>query len=90
MLTIVDIGTSNNATIASILRDYYISFAVLLDPNAKSYTNIPHPHWPTYQTAGSSGFSVLNVTYTDISITPDQDASARCDFFHGQSYVVRN
>ncbi|RFU34129.1 hypothetical protein B7463_g2215, partial [Scytalidium lignicola] len=41
-------------------------------------------------TNGQSSLLVLNVTYTDIDVAPDQDASAQYDFFHGQSYVVRN
>jgi carboxylesterase type B len=83
-------GTSNNATIGDIVRDYYISFANSLDPNAISYTNISHPYWPTYQNNQNSNFSVLNVNYTMIGVIPDDDASAQCDFFHSQSYVIRN
>ncbi|GAB7354780.1 hypothetical protein MBLNU459_g5178t1 [Dothideomycetes sp. NU459] len=82
-------GTSNNATLASIVRDYYISFATALDPNTNVYTDIAHPYWPTY-TSGNGTFSVLDITYSTINVTEDYDASPQCDFFHGQSWVVRN
>lgn len=35
-------------------------------------------------------FSILDITYTTIGVERDIDASPQCDFFHGQSYVVRN
>lgn len=72
------------------MRDYYVSFAVSLDPNAESYTDIPRPYWPTYMSEQNGDFSVLNVTDSLISVHRDADASPRCDFFHAQSYVVRN
>ncbi|KFG80558.1 carboxylesterase [Metarhizium anisopliae] len=83
-------GTSNNATLASIIRSYYISFATQLDPNAVSYTDSNHPHWPTYQTGGNANLTVLSITDSGIEAGEDPDNSAQCDFFHGQSYVVRN
>ena len=72
------------------MRDWYLSFATDLDPNAASYTDIEHPYWPTYTNGQNDNFSVMGVTYTTLSVKPDPDVSAKCDFFHGQSYVVRN
>lgn len=72
------------------MRDYYVSFAVALDPNAKSYSNVPSPYWPTYMNDHNRNSSILDVTYSTIDVHRDTDASPRCDFFHGQSYVVRN
>lgn len=83
-------GTPNNANLASILRNYYISFAVSLDPNANNFTSVSHPNWPEYQIPGIPGFSVLNITYTTIEPSDDLDVRPQCDFFHSQSYVVRN
>ncbi|RMJ24384.1 Carboxylesterase family [Aspergillus sp. HF37] len=83
-------GLADNSTLSSIMRDYYVSFAVSLDPNAESYTDIPRPYWPTYMGEQNGDFSVLNVTDSLISVNRDADASPRCDFFHAQSYVVRN
>ncbi|KAL3425572.1 carboxylesterase family protein [Phlyctema vagabunda] len=82
-------GTGNNVTLGSIIRSYYISFAVALDPNTNSYTNISHPYWPSYQ-ENEGNFSVLDVTYTTVGAAPDREASAQCDFFHSQSYAIRN
>ena len=83
-------GDDSNTTLATILRDYYVSFAVALDPNAKTYSNISRPYWPTYMNDKSGPFSVLDITQTTIGVERDSDASPRCDFFHAQSYVVRN
>ncbi|KAL2821669.1 Alpha/Beta hydrolase protein [Aspergillus granulosus] len=83
-------GTANNVTLASIMRNWYISFATDLDPNAASYTNVEKPYWPTYMNAQNGNFSVISVTDTTISVVEDQDASAKCDYLHSQSYVVRN
>ncbi|KAI9663984.1 MAG: hypothetical protein M1821_007475 [Bathelium mastoideum] len=87
-------GDANNATLALLMRDYFASFATSLDPNAVSYSGTPKPTWPLYLTSGSNGtsgtFNRLSVNYTMIGTTEDFDASPQCDFFHGQSYVVRN
>ena len=80
----------NNLTLGYIMKDWFISFAENLDPNAHSFTKTPKPYWPQYQTPGSSNFSIMDVNYTMIGVQPDFDVSPRCDFFHGQSYVVRN
>jgi len=67
-----------------------ISFVKSLDPNEGAYSNVTRPHWPQYLQVNGTGFSVLEVNQTSIGVRPDSDASARCDFFHSQSYVVRN
>ena len=90
-------ANANNATLAKLMRDYFISFATSLDPNTVSYSGTPKPNWPLYvpseaaaSNATTSTFSILDVNYTMIGTTIDFDADAQCDFFHGQSYVVRN
>ncbi|GAB7354424.1 hypothetical protein MBLNU459_g4915t1 [Dothideomycetes sp. NU459] len=80
----------NNATLAHIMKDYFLSFVTHLDPNAQTFTDIPKPYWPRYAAEGSGNFTVMDVNYTMMGVQRDFDASARCDFFHGQSYVVRN
>lgn len=82
----------NNATLSLIMKDWFISFTQELDPNTVSYSNASKPNWPLYQTPGTDGFSVMSVNYTEIGARSDYiyDATDRCDFFHGQSYVVRN
>ena len=81
----------NNATLGYIIKDYFLSFATNLDPNARSFSGTSKPFWPQY-TAGVSNvtFAVMDVNYTMMGVTEDFDASPQCDFFHGQSYVVRN
>ncbi|KAF7197156.1 Lipase 1 [Pseudocercospora fuligena] len=83
-------GDSNNATLASILRNYYISFVVSLDPNAVKFTSINHANWPRYQAEGIPSFKILNITYSTVQPSDDLDVRPQCDFFHSQSYVVRN
>jgi len=82
--------TNNNQTIANIMKDWYLGFVLNLDPNSIDNSGTPKPQWPQYQAEGQMGLTVMDVNYTMIGQTSDPDASARCDFFHGQSYVVRN
>ena len=53
-------------------------------------TSVGHPNWPRYQTPGIPGLKVLNITYTTVEASDDLDVRPQCDFFHLQSYVVRN
>jgi hypothetical protein len=87
----------NNATIAAYMKDWFISFVTDLDPNAKSFSNstASKPVWPLYNPQlGTQGdvpeFAVMDVNYTQIGVIPDLDVSGKCEFWHGQSYVVRN
>ena len=90
--TTLDGSASQNATLAHIMKDWYLSFAITLDPNQVSYSNTTKPSWPPYQLNSQSSFNVMDVNYTMIGVVNDLDfdATARCDFFHSQSYVVRN
>ena len=83
-------STANNITLANIMKDWYLGFVINLDPNSVNNSGTPKPEWPQYQSGEDFGFSVMDVNYTMMGVIPDMDASARCDFFHGQSYVVRN
>ncbi|KZT55338.1 alpha/beta-hydrolase [Calocera cornea HHB12733] len=76
-----------NNTIGAYMKDWFISFTTHLDPNAVSYSGLQKPFWPTYNN-GSAQTMVVN--YTQIGVVHDYDDSPQCDFFHGQSYVVRN
>ncbi|KAK5175704.1 uncharacterized protein LTR77_000843 [Saxophila tyrrhenica] len=80
----------NNFTISNILKDWYLGFVQNLDPNSVSNSGTQKPFWPQYQSEGTMDFPIMDINYTMMGVTPDFDANARCDFFHGQSYVVRN
>ena len=83
----------NNMTLAYIMKDYFLSFATDLDPNTHSFSGVEKPYWPMYEGMGpneAGSFSIMDVNYTMIGMTQDFDVNAQCDFFHGQSYVVRN
>jgi hypothetical protein len=77
-------------TLANILKDWYLGFVTNLDPNSISNSGTPKPYWPQYQESQDVDFSIMSINYTMMGVTPDFDANERCDFFHGQSYVVRN
>ncbi|KAK3698222.1 hypothetical protein LTR37_017047 [Vermiconidia calcicola] len=76
----------NNNTLALILKDWYLGFVINLNPNSISNSGTPKPQWPQYQ----EGFTAMSINYTMMGAVRDVDASSKCDFFHGQSYVVRN
>ena len=81
----------NNLTLGYIMKDWFLSFAINLDPNVQTFSNVTgKPYWPQYQTPGTANFTIMDVNYTMVGIERDYDASPQCDFFHSQSYVVRN
>lgn len=89
----------NNSTLAAYMKDWYISFVTDLDPNAQSFTpnaTADKPYWPLYNSRlgtdgdGTPEFAIMDVNYTQVGVIPDFDVSDKCDFWHGQSYVVRN
>lgn len=82
--------SGQNRTLANIMKDYYLSFTTHMDPNAVKYIGTPKPMWPTYVNNASDAFTVMSVNYTEIGAVQDADTSALCDFWHGQSYIVRN
>jgi len=77
-----------NQTLGLIMRDYYLSFVVCLNPSEVSFSETPKPYWSAYDSG--AGFLAMSVNYTEMGVVTDFDASAQCDWFHGQSYVVRN
>ncbi|KZP00029.1 alpha/beta-hydrolase [Calocera viscosa TUFC12733] len=79
---------AGNDTLGLIMRDWYLSFATCLNPNEVSFSETPKPYWSAYN--DGSGFLAMSVNYTQMGVVTDFDASAQCDFFHAQSYVVRN
>lgn len=83
-------STANNVTLANIMKDWYLGFVLNLDPNSVNNSGTSKPFWPQYQAESRSGFTIMDVNYTMMGAESDLDASARCDFFRGQSNVVRN
>ena len=77
-------------TIAKIMKDWYLGFVLNLNPNSVSNSGTPKPQWPQYSQPGAMDFTVMDVNYTMMGAIPDMDSNPRCDFFHGQSYVVSN
>jgi hypothetical protein len=79
---------ANNQTLAEIMTWYWISFIVHNDPNPLRVPDAPF--WPSYsggQVGDKVEFNTLAVTYTDIEVEPDQQNSAKCDFFDAEGYL---
>jgi len=72
------------------MKDYYISFAIHLDPNQESFTGTAMPRWPAYINSQDGTFSVLQANQTSIGERPDANAAPHCDFWQVNSFVVRN
>jgi len=83
-------STINNATLALIMKDWYLSFAINLDPNVQSFSNASKPFWPPYNLPSSMNFTIMDVNYTEVGAVQDFWASGACDFFRGQTSIVRN
>ncbi|KAH7138857.1 Alpha/Beta hydrolase protein [Dendryphion nanum] len=77
-----------NATIASAVKDWYTSFAIHLDPNAESWSNVSKPIWPRY----NEGAEVMTMNYTQIGAVPDiyYDDTEKCRFLWENGVVVQN
>ena len=84
----------DNATLAAVLKEWYISFVMTHNPNNVSNAQITKPRWPVYLEKAEPGvggrFQVLQVNQTEIAAVEDADVNAQCDFWHGMSYVVSN
>jgi hypothetical protein len=76
-----------NATLGGSMKDWYISFAINLDPNAQSWRNVSKPTWPDYHTG-----EVMSLHDSDIGAVRDTyyDNTARCQFFGDDSEVEQN
>lgn len=60
---------------AKYIRDYFVSFAVHLDPNTLA-TPDGAPTLPEYTTKGQK---VLSVSFDDIIMQKDPDENSRCE-----------
>jgi len=82
----------DNLTLARHLRDYYVSFAIHMDPNRESFSGLSKnvkPTWAQYSSANPPR-AVLNVEADGISTIGDPDYSERCSFWQSQSAISRN
>ncbi|TAQ88709.1 hypothetical protein B7494_g2955 [Chlorociboria aeruginascens] len=77
---------SGNDTLSLLMKDWFISFATSLDPNAISYSGVAKPFWPQYGVA----HTVLDIDYTTIGAKVDDDFSAHCKFLKLQGLAILN
>ncbi|KAI5200239.1 hypothetical protein AUEXF2481DRAFT_82451 [Aureobasidium subglaciale EXF-2481] len=91
-------NASGNATLSLIMKDYFASFVINLDPNGMSLGNFSKPYWPAFnlKTAGTQiggqvpENMVMRVNQTNMAPEVDTDVSARCDFVSSQGFQIRN
>lgn len=78
-----------NATLASILRDYFISFAIALDPNSLPSSTTARPMWPTYRSTDNDTV-ILRLQDNGLTISQDPDENERCQYLSSSSpYLER-
>jgi hypothetical protein len=77
-----------NATLAGMMQDCWVSFALHLDPNAQSWSNVKKPRWPLYGELSA----IMSVNYTEVGAVSDVyfDKNERCGFFERNEDVVQN
>ena len=80
-------GFTPNDTLADIMKDYFVSFAVSFDPNKKIATEIAKPVWPKYESGKST---ILEVNATSIGTIRDPDQNTRCEFFRAHGDVIKS
>lgn len=78
-----------NATLACILRDYFISFAIALDPNSTPSSTTARPMWPSYRSTDDDTV-ILRLQGNGITISQDPDNNERCQYLSSSvSYLER-
>ncbi|KAI0467815.1 Alpha/Beta hydrolase protein [Xylaria cf. heliscus] len=80
-------GPGANITIANVVKDFYLSFAIHLNPNAESWSNVLKPVWPDYKSG-----KVMSINYTEIGAVSDvyYDNTDRCRFFQDNDEIIQN
>ncbi|KAH7015865.1 Alpha/Beta hydrolase protein [Ilyonectria destructans] len=66
-----------NATLATLLRNYFISFTIHQDPNALTVNDISAPSWPKYD---SETPEIMYLSDSGVRVRDDPDVSQRCQF----------
>ncbi|KAF2651928.1 alpha/beta-hydrolase [Lophiostoma macrostomum CBS 122681] len=80
-----------NATLADIMKGYFWSFIVNLDPNSgPDGTSSSRQFWPQYASNSTNNFRILQINETSIGVQDDGDVSDRCDFWNSQGLFVKN
>ena len=77
-----------NTTLATVMKDWYLSFVISQDPNLPLPTRelSDRPWFPQY----GAESTVIHVNESSISYIVDPDDSARCDLFFANARVFRN
>ena len=80
-------STGVNITISNMMKDWFTSFVVHLNPNKESWSGVPKPEWPTY-----ARDDVMTVNYTEVGPVKDWyfDANEKCDLLWDSGSTVQN
>lgn len=83
---------SGNATIADYMKDWFLSFAIDLDPTSQSWSGLKKPGWETYQDPQRNNYLVMSVNYTEVSMVDDKfyDQTERCKFLWEHGDIMQN
>ncbi|KAF2019520.1 alpha/beta-hydrolase [Aaosphaeria arxii CBS 175.79] len=84
------IGPKYNATLAAIMKDWVGSFAVHVDPNIRSWSNVSKPHWDEYHSTEKRPTVLAN--QTEIGVPGDLDLviDDRCQFWRQYRGIAQN
>ncbi|RSL95420.1 hypothetical protein CEP52_012097 [Fusarium oligoseptatum] len=67
-----------NATVATLLRQYMLSFTMFHDPNSLGSENSKVSEWPRYTEKNSKALYLAN---TGVEVVDDPESSVQCHFF---------
>jgi len=72
-----------------MMRDWFLSFAIYLDPNRYSWSGVQKRDWELYRSRNSG---VMSVNYTEVGMVDDRyfDRTKRCDFLWENVAIVEN
>lgn len=74
------------------MKDWFLSFAIDLDPTSHSWSGLSKPIWETYRDPESNKNQVMSVNYTEIGMVDDRfyDQTERCKFLWEHGDIVQN
>ena len=81
-----------NVTTANIMKDWFLSFAIYLDPGQYSWSGVKKPDWEMYHSDGNRNARVMSVNYTEVGMVDDRyfDQTKQCEFLWKNGAIVQN
>jgi len=81
-----------NVTTTNIMKDWFLSFAIYLDPGRYSWSGVKKPDWEMYHSDGNRNARVMSVNYTEVGMVDDRyfDQTKQCEFLWKNGAIVQN